>query len=312
MTMAEIAAFGSINMDLVTQVEKFPLPGETITARGFSRFPGGKGANQAVAAARLGGNVTMFGMVGDDPFGKELVHSLEENGVQVERVVHLRDTPSGIAVIMVDEKGENMIAITAGANERIDQEYVEHVLPEINRAKILLLQLEVPPKAIDALLQELPHENPLVILDPAPATKFANLARLERVDIITPNLGELELLTGKGVAGGDQLKQVAAQLVEKFGVRRIICKAGAQGSYLIDKQEGFVHVPAPRVEVVDTTAAGDAFNGGLAVALSRGENLKEGIRYANAAGALAVTRRGAQPSMPTAEEVQAILGKEGP
>lgn len=304
--MTTIAVFGSINMDLVAQVERFPAPGETVIADGFNRFPGGKGANQAVAAARLGGQVTMFGMVGAGPFGGELLNSLKENRVQVERVLR-QDTSSGMAMILVNESGENMIAITAGANGLVDREYVEYALPEISKAKVLLLQLEIPLEAIDTLLQRLPEGDPLVILDPAPVQELSDLAALERVDIITPNLGELEILAEMDIIGEERLKQAALRLVAEVGVRRIICKAGMNGAYLMDEQGRFIHIPAFAVEAIDTTAAGDAFNGGLAVALTRGEKLEEALRYANAAGALAVTRVGAQPSLPTAAEVRRLL-----
>lgn len=311
MTKTEIAIFGSINMDLVSEVERFPLPGETVTAKGFRRFPGGKGANQAVAAARLGGKAAMFGMVGDDPFAEELLASLKMSGVEVDQVRRLQGISSGIAVILVDEHGENMITINAGANGMIDQAYVEQVLPAISKARVLLLQMEVPPEAISQLLQELPLENPLVILDPAPTRNIPRLTNLERVDILTPNLTELAALTGIEVKSEDQLKQALLQLMARSHLERVVCKAGAQGSYLMGGEGQLIHFPAFEVEVVDTTAAGDAFNGGLGVALARGMELERAIVYANAAGALAVTRKGAQPAMPTAMEVERLLERSG-
>lgn len=311
MIQAEIAIFGSINMDLVGEVERFPLPGETVTAKSLGRFPGGKGANQAVAAARLGGRVAMFGMVGDDPFAEELLSSLKMSGVEVGQVRRLQGILSGIALILVDSHGENMITISAGANGMIDQAYIEEILPAISKAKVLLLQMEVPPEAINKLLEELPRENPLVILDPAPIGNVPRLTNLERVDIITPNLTELALLTGIDLKDEGHLKRALSQLVTKGHLGRVICKAGAQGSYLIDEKGRFIHFPAFEVEVVDTTAAGDAFNGGLAVALARGIELERAIVYANAAGALAVTRKGTQPAMPTAAEVEQLLERSG-
>lgn len=309
--MTEIAIFGSINMDLVSEVERFPLPGETVTARSFGRFPGGKGANQAVAAARLGGKAAMFGMVGDDPFAEELLSSLKMSGVEVSQVRRLQGISSGIAVILVDEHGENMITINAGANGMIDQAYVEQVLPAISEARVLLLQMEVPPEAISELLEELPQENPLVILDPAPTGNIPRLTCLERVDILTPNLTELAALTGIEVESEDRLKQALLHLMARSHLERVVCKAGAQGAYLMDEEEQLLHFPAFEVEVVDTTAAGDAFNGGLGVALARGMELERAIVYANATGALAVTRKGAQPAMPTAIEVERLLERSG-
>jgi ribokinase len=311
MTRAEIAIFGSINMDLVSEVERFPLPGETITARSFGRFPGGKGANQAVAAARLGGRVAMFGMVGDDPFAEELLNSLKLSGVEVDQVRRLQGISSGIALILVDKHGENMITINAGANGLIDRAYVEEVLPTISKARVLLLQMEVPPEAISQLLEGLPRENPLVILDPAPTRNIPRLTNLERVDILTPNLTELASLTGLDVQSEDRLKRALSRLVRGAHLRQIVCKAGAQGAYLMDERGQFVHFPAFKVEVIDTTAAGDAFNGGLGVALARGMELERAVVYANAAGALAVTRKGAQPAMPTAVEVEQLLERSG-
>jgi len=297
----EIAVLGSVNMDLVCEVPRFPRPGETLRGRSFARYPGGKGANQAVAAARLGAEVSFFGKVGDDPFGDELLLSLKENNVNVEAVEKERNVPSGIASIWVTETGDNAIVIVSGANGQVNETYVDRVLTRLAAAKVLLLQLEIPLATVAYLLRRLPVKTPLVILDPAPAQDLSSLP-LERVDIITPNRGELHALTGE-----EDLEKAAQELLAR-GVGNVVCKAGAEGAYLFNKN-GRRHFPAFPVKVVDSTAAGDAFNGALAAALTEGFSLEESLRWANAAGALACTRPGAQPSLPSREELEQFLAE---
>ncbi|MBC7099465.1 ribokinase [Candidatus Bipolaricaulota bacterium] len=298
-----IGVLGSVNMDLVCEVSHLPREGETLCGLRFARYPGGKGANQAVAAARLGAQASFYGKVGDDLFGNELLKSLKENGVNADEVEQVQGSPSGIASIWVTEKGENAIVCVPGANALVDTAYVDRVLPELAAAKVLLLQFEIPLETIAYLLRRLPPRNPLVILDPAPAQDISSLP-LERVDIITPNRGELSALTGE-----EDLEEAARRLLA-LGAGQVICKAGAEGAYLI-ATNNFRHFPAFPVDPVDTTAAGDAFNGALAVALAEGKEIEEAVRFANAAGALAATRRGAQPSLPTRQEVEALLASLG-
>ncbi|HID56545.1 TPA: ribokinase [Candidatus Poribacteria bacterium] len=306
--MSKIAVFGSINMDLVMEVERFPRQGETVAAKSFSFFPGGKGANQAVGIGRLGGDVSMFGMVGDDTFGELLIKSLRNNGINVENVIIGEGTSSGIASITVDRQGNNTIVITPGANGKLDRRYVDTVLPQIAQNDILLLQFEVPLETIDYLLKGLPPKTPLVILDPAPAYDLERI-HAKRVDLITPNETELQSMTGIEIKSVEDIKEAAGLLSRKMGIEVVICKSGDKGSYLITR-ERFKHFPAYEVEEVDTTAAGDAFNAGLALALSEGRDLEEAIRYANAVGALATTVKGAQPSMPSADSVEEFLKRE--
>ncbi len=296
---SEIAVFGSVNVDFVTQMERFPKPGETVIAQGFARFPGGKGANQAVAAARMGGQVSFYGKVGADVFGEELLTSLQGNGVRIEGVVREENTPSGIASIWVTSDGENAIAYTPGANALVDTEYVDRILPALSRVKIVLLQLEIPIESIAYLLNRLPSGDPLVILNPAPAQNLEGL-NLERVDIITPNRGELITLTDE-----KDMRKAAEKLLAR-GVKTVICTDGEEGAYLIN-EDRFRHFDPFPIDPVDTTAAGDAFNGALAAVLANGRPLDTAVTWANAAGALAATRQGAQPSLPKLPEVMSLL-----
>jgi len=296
-----IAVLGSANMDIVTEVNRIPLPGETVQGESVRRYPGGKGANQAVAAARLGGDVAFFGRVGDDPFGRELLDSLSHNGVDVSAVDRLPDVPTGTASIWVEQSGENAIACVPGANGVVDASYVDRVFDRLADADVLMLQFEIPLATIEHLLQRLPDERPVVIVDPAPALDLAGL-RLERIDILTPNESELAALTG--LVG---MEPAARSLLHR-GVRGVLCKAGKNGAYWIDHEAA--HVPSLNIDAVDSTAAGDAFNAALACGVCR-RSMLDAIRWANVAGALTAMRRGAQPSLPTYEEVeQAFLSAE--
>jgi ribokinase len=285
-------------MDLVTEVPHLPQPGETVLGHRFDRYPGGKGANQAVAAARLGAQVSFYGKIGTDPFREELLHSLAGNGIDIGAVEREEEISSGLASIWVSSNGENTIAYTPGANARVDLPYVERILPRLAKAKILLLQLEIPLTAIACLLERLPNPGPFVILDPAPAQDLSSLP-LSRIDLITPNQGELKALTGK-----DTIEEGGHCLLEQ-GVREVLCKAGGEGVYLVTARD-FLRFPALPVDPIDTTGAGDAFNGALGWALID-RSLPDAIRWANAAGALTTTKRGAQPSLPTLGEVERFL-----
>jgi ribokinase len=294
-----IAVLGSINMDLVTEVPRLPRPGETVTGRSFARYPGGKGANQAVAAARMNGQVAFYGKVGEDFFGEELLAGLRQEGVCVDAVGREPAVPSGIAAIVVAEGGENTIAYTPGANAQVDRRYVDSVLPAITSASIVLLQLETPLETVAYLLSRLPESGPLVILNPAPAQGLSSLL-LARVGFITPNRGELETL-----AGVSDIPTAGRRLLAQ-GVTHVVCTAGEEGVHLIEAK-GSRHFPAVPVRPIDTTAAGDAFNGALAAAMAEGQPVEAAISWANACGALSTTRRGAQPSLPRREELEAFL-----
>ena len=295
-----ICVVGSINTDLVIEVERIPSPGETIAGKSIARYPGGKGANQAVAAARLGAQVVMFGKVGSDQFGDDLRVRLQETGLDVGNIERA-EGPSGLAVISVAESGENAITIVPGANALVDRRYIDKHLDLLASCDILLLQLEIPPETIDYLLRELPSRRPRVILDPSPVQDISHLL-LERIDLLTPNEHELRLLSGSSNI------EAGSRLLISRGVKNVICTAGADGAYLTTP-DACTHFLPLNVNPLDTTAAGDAFNGALAWAWQT-RPLSEAIPYACAAGALATTKRGAQPSLPLLGEIETIMQQQ--
>jgi ribokinase len=284
-------------MDVVTEVPRIPGPGETVLGTGVRRYPGGKGANQAVAAALLGESVAFFGKVGADVFGEELLEALRDAGVDVASVEQTAEHSTGLASILVDDAGENAIAYAPGANGAVDTGYVDQNLDRLCAADVLLLQFEIPMSTIEYLLKHLPPGRPLVIVDPAPAQDISRLL-LERIDFLTPNCGELFTL-----AQADDISAAAQHLLAQ-GVREVICKNGKDGAYLITSK-GTTHFSAPEVQAVDTTSAGDAFNGALAGAIMH-LPIDEAIQWANLVGALSTTKSGAQPSLPKRGEVEAF------
>jgi ribokinase len=307
-----VVVFGSINMDLVARTPRLPARGETLIGRSFFTAPGGKGANQAVACVRLGAPTTMIGLVGDDVFGPQLIASLRGYGVNAGEVRAIAGQSSGVAVIEVDDAAENHIIVIQGANAAFgpgDLARLDRALAEANARgeSSLLLQLEIP---LDAVLEaaRLAHRRGVrVILDPAPACPLApELYTL--VDIITPNETEAETLTGVSLAGDDHaaVERAAAVLAER-GAGAVIIKRAGQGIYLYREEHGAFY-PAFPVTPVDTVAAGDAFNGALAAGLDEGLPLADAVRWGLAAGALSVTRAGAQPSMPDRAELLGLMG----
>jgi ribokinase len=301
---SEIVVVGSLNADLVTRVERFPAPGETVTALDFAIHPGGKGANQAFAAARLGGRVAMLGCVGRDAYGERLTKSLLSAGVDVSTVNRDAEAPTGLALITLDASGENQIVVVPGANGRLSPELVQANEARIASAAVVLLQLEVPLGVVLAAARIAREGGAAVILDPAPAQPLP-ASLLKCVDFLTPNESELQTLTGRAV--GNQAEHAARSLADG-GPLRVIVKMGEVGAHLVEAN-GQAFWPALRVEAVDATGAGDAFNAALAVALAEGRSLPEAGRLAVAAGALCVTRAGAQPSMPTRQEVETALAR---
>jgi ribokinase len=300
---ASILVVGSLNMDFVAQVECLPLPGETVLGGGFRTIPGGKGANQACAAGRLGGRVRMVGRVGDDVFGGQLRESLQASGVDVRDVLSTDATPSGVALILVDARGENQIVVATGANGCLTRLDVETALGDAD-AGYLLLQLETPLETVAAAAAIGRRRGLTVILDPAPARALPADV-LACVDILTPNESEALILLGRREAAVslEQAPDVARALRD-LGVGTVILKLGQHGAFL-SSASARGHFAAPRVDVVDATAAGDTFNGALAVALAEGRSVGDAVTFANTAAALSVTRFGAQASIPSRADVDA-------
>lgn len=309
---SQIVVIGSLNMDLVIRMNRFPAPGETITGSDFSTFHGGKGANQAYAAARLGGRVRMIGRTGNDAYAQELKQNLAAVGVDVSAIRQDSETSSGIACISIDGSGQNRIVVIPGANGTFDVRRLEEWQELIRSARVVLLQFEIPMETVLQAARFARAGGALIILDPAPAREVPE-ELLQLADYITPNETELLALAGgSGAPGGsgdlNHIRMMAQSLV-KQGARNVLVKMGALGALLVsgDGREQFWE--AVPVEVVDTTAAGDSFNAAFAVALAGGKSEAEAGEFAAAAAACSVTGRGAQASMPTGEEVQRLLSQ---
>jgi len=290
-----ITVVGSLNMDLVARSPRIPQPGETIIGGALLTAPGGKGANQAVAAAWLGAATAMVGKVGQDAFAASLLHNLAEANVDHTFVQQDAATVTGAALIVVDDAGENSIVVTPGANYQLTPADIEAAETVITTAKVLLLQLEIPLDAVVKAAQMARSNGVTVILNPAPAQALPT-ELLKAVDILIPNETETELLTGNPVSSQAEAELAAAKLRDQ-GVSTVIITLGARGALLIDGNQSML-IPPFSVMPVDTTAAGDAFVGGLAVALAEGQPLPKAVRWGNAAGALTATKLGAQTSLP--------------
>ncbi|RKY44925.1 MAG: ribokinase [Candidatus Neomarinimicrobiota bacterium] len=300
----KIVVVGSSNTDMVIKVKNLPKPGETVIGKEFYIAAGGKGANQAVAAARLGADVTFIAKVGKDMFGDRAIANFQESGINTDFVFRDEKNPSGVALIFVDEKGENSIAVSPGSNANLVKENIKLAIDEIKKAVIMLIQLEIPIETVEYAVNVAKQHNVKVILNPAPARKLSDQL-LKRVDIITPNESEAEVLTGLKIVDDISAAKAAEALVEK-GVNNVVITLGERGAFLYTKGDSML-IPTKKVNAVDTTAAGDAFNGGLAFALGSGMSLKDAIHFANFVGAYSVTRKGAQPSMPNYDEVKRFM-----
>jgi ribokinase len=302
--MPHIVVVGSINMDLVIRTAKIPMPGETVLGKDLQTFPGGKGANQAVALARLGAQVTMVGKVGEDTFGSELVANLEREGIDITHVRMQGGVSSGIALITLDASGQNSIVVAQGANMHLMPEEVVEVWGLIQDVDSVLVQLEIPLETVQTAVRLGKDRGARVILNPAPAPTEPLSPRIyEAVDILTPNESEAKSLTGSSDLEG------AAQRMLEWGVKGVVITCGDSGVLVAGRDRPIENYPAFEVEVVDTVAAGDAFAGGLGVALAEGMSMGEALQFAQAAAALSVTRRGAQPSLPTRQEVLQFLSE---
>ena len=302
--MKKICVVGSINSDLVAIADWFPKPGETLIGKEFGMFPGGKGANQAVAAGRLQANVRLIGKVGDDLYGKQDLRNLRENGVNSDRVGIEPGVSSGIAVIEVDKTGENHILLIPGANNTVDPGFIDEQFDCMLESDIFLFQLEIPLDTVIYAMKKLKDHQKTIIFDPAPARNLPDEI-FQYIDYITPNETEISIITAHKTKTEADLQEAAASLFQK-GIGIVVLKAGKNGAYIIGENE-FCHMPGFQVKVVDTTGAGDTFNAGFAVALAQGKELKESVRFANAAGALSTMAKGAQSAMPTLDEVKVFL-----
>ena len=299
-----VLVIGSSNTDLIIKVARIPKPGETILGGEFARAAGGKGANQAVSAARAGGAVTFIARVGCDANGEQAMAGFAAEGIDVKRVIRDAKFPSGVALILVDQDGENSIAVASGANDRLNPADVRRAKRALRRARILLLQLETPLPTVAAAIELAAACGVQVVLNPAPARPLpAQL--LKCVYLLTPNQSEAELLTGVTVDDEVAAAKAADQLLAR-GVKNVIITMGLHGAFVAGKDLRQM-IPGFKVKAVDATGAGDVFNGTLAVALAQGQSLLEAARFACASAAISVTRFGAQPSAPWRKEIQAML-----
>jgi ribokinase len=299
-----VTVVGSFNTDLVGVTPRMPVKGETIIGGPFLTGPGGKGANQAVAAARLGADVTMVVMLGTDNFGDLAQSNLVKEGIRSDFVLRTDETHTGAALIFVDAEGENMIVVAAGANELLTPEDVDRARQAVLEADVLLVELEVPMETVERAIRVAHEAGVRVLLNPAPGQPLS-AEMLSMVDVLTPNETETQIITDMPVRNPQEAEAAAQQLLAQ-GVGIAVITLGAQGALIVTPTDTR-HVPGQQVEVVDTTGAGDAFNGALAVALAEGKELVEAVAFSNAAAALQVTRFGTAPAMPYRDEVEELL-----
>tara|TARA_B100000989_G_scaffold294250_1_gene273028 strand:- start:3706 stop:4635 length:930 start_codon:yes stop_codon:yes gene_type:complete len=303
-TTNNIVVIGSSNVDMIIRGDRIPKPGETIIGGKFYKAAGGKGANQAVAAARAGGRVTFLSRVGNDVFGQEAIQGYRNDKINVNYVKVDHTESTGIALILVDSKGENCISVASGANMKLDKSDIKDATIELDNADVVLMQLETPIETIEYIIKSLKNKQVKTILNPAPALKISD-DLLAHLTIITPNETEVELLTGVIVNDEKDALKASKILLDK-GVKNVIITMGKKGAFL-HSELGSILIPSFEVNALDTTAAGDTFNGAFAVAVAEGKALEDAVKYANAAAAISVTKMGAQPSIPLKNEIENFL-----
>jgi len=302
-----IVVIGSSNTDMVIKAEHLPAPGETILGGKFFMNPGGKGANQAVAAARLGGNVTFITKTGNDIFGKQSVQLLEEEGINTSLIISDPLNPSGVAMITVDKNGENCIVVASGSNAELTPINLYNAKDKIEAAFIVLMQLEIPVATVEHVIAVAAAANVKVVLNPAPVCALSD-DLLQYVSIITPNETEAQMLTGIVITDDESAKK-AAQILHEKGIETVIITLGPRGAMVLNKEDCVI-IEAPKVVAVDTTAAGDVFNGALVVSLSEGNDILTATAFACKAAAISVTRMGAQASAPYKNEMRTVKFNE--
>ena len=300
-----VVVVGSLNMDLVVRIPQIPRSGETLLGGVFKTYPGGKGANQAVAAARLGAHVTMIGCVGDDAFGQDVRNTLIAEGIDTTYVLVHPESATGVALIQVDAKGQNSIAVASGANFQLTVADVEKAMQAVGKIDMLVMQLETPLETIYTAAKTASLRGAKVLLNPAPA-QVLNQDLLELVDVLLPNEYEIALMTGFPPLQSAADARSAAEKLLSLGAKNLLVTMGGQGAVLFDgKME--LNISACSVQAVDTTAAGDCFVGALAVGLCEGKSLPGAAEFASVAAAISVTRAGAQPSLPRRDEVEQFI-----
>jgi len=306
--MVDVLVLGSLNADFVFKLHQIPRVGETVHSYEFLQMLGGKGGNQAAAVARLGGKVGMAGRLGNDAFGPASIENLRQQGVDISHIKTDREAPTGTAVGLVSDTGENIIVVSAGANGTVSKTDVDDIVGVLAETKLLLLQFEIPTDTVEYALEMAARYPVKTILNPAPAY-YVPPEFLAKVDYLIPNETEASTLTGLDVKDLPSAEMAARRFLE-CGVPVAIITLGERGALVANDQQ-IAHIPARKVEAIDTVAAGDAFIGGFAVALVKGFALAEAVRYANCAASIAVTRSGAQPSLPWAEEAEAAYAIGG-
>lgn len=302
--MKNICVIGSLNMDLVVKVHTMPKGGQTLIGQNFKEVPGGKGANQAVAMARLNGNVSMIGKVGNDGFGQTLINALKNDNVNTD-YIKVEEGPSGVALITVDKNAENCIVVAPGANFKLTKEDIDINIEAIINSDIVVVQLETPIDTIKYALKKAKELGKYTILNPAPAVALQD-ELIENVDLLTPNETELEIISGVEIKCEEDIQKAAQQMIQK-GVKELIVTLGSKGSLYINKEKS-IFQSVYKVQAIDTTAAGDSYTGALAVAFAQDKDVEFAMDFASKVGALSVMKEGAQSSLPTLKDVESFRG----